>query len=41
MRKIYVRRYPELDRQWQVSDGGIQARWSRNMRELLATGGVH
>ena len=38
--EIYVRRYPELDRQWQVSDGGgIQARWSRNMREIYYRSG--
>ena len=33
--EIYVRRYPQLDKQWQVSDGGgVQARWSRNNREI-------
>ncbi len=33
--EIYVRRYPELDRQWQVSEGGgVQGRWSRNSREI-------
>jgi Tol biopolymer transport system component len=33
--EIYVRRYPALDRQWQVSEGGgIQARWSRDSREI-------
>ena len=33
--EIYVRRYPELDRQWQVSEGGgVQARWSRNSSEI-------
>jgi Tol biopolymer transport system component len=33
--EIYVRRYPMLDRQWQVSEGGgVQARWSRNNREI-------
>jgi Tol biopolymer transport system component len=33
--EIYVRRYPELDRPWQASEGGgIQARWSRNGREI-------
>jgi hypothetical protein len=38
--EIYVRRYPELDRQWQVSDGGgIQARWSRNVREIYYRSG--
>ena len=38
--EIYVRRYPGLDRQWQVSDGGgIQARWSRNNREIYYRSG--
>lgn len=33
--EIYVRRYPALVRQWQVSEGGgVQARWSRNSREI-------
>ncbi len=33
--EIYVRRYPALDRQWQVSEGGgVQARWSRDSREI-------
>jgi len=33
--EIYVRRYPALDRPWQVSEGGgLQARWSRNSREI-------
>ena len=33
--EIYVRRYPALDRHWQVSEGGgVQARWSRNSREI-------
>jgi Tol biopolymer transport system component len=33
--EIYVRRYPALDRRWQVSEGGgVQARWSRNNREI-------
>jgi hypothetical protein len=40
--EIYVRRYPSLDRQWQVSDGGgIQARWSRNNREVYYRSGRH
>ena len=35
-----MRRYPDLDRQWQVSDGGgIQVRWSRNMREIYYRSG--
>ncbi len=38
--EIYMRRYPDLDRQWQVSDGGgIQVRWSRNMREIYYRSG--
>ena len=38
--EIYVRRYPGLERQWQVSDGGgIQARWSRNNREIYYRSG--
>jgi serine/threonine protein kinase/Tol biopolymer transport system component len=38
--EIYVRRYPSLDRQWQVSDGGgIQARWGRNTREIYYRSG--
>jgi len=33
--EIYVRPYPALDRQWQVSEGGgVQARWSRTSREI-------
>ena len=33
--EIYVRPYPALDRQWQVSEGGgVQARWSRSSREI-------
>ena len=33
--EIYVRRYPAMDRQWQVSEGGgAQARWSRTAREI-------
>jgi len=38
--EIYVRRYPGLERQWQVSEGGgIQARWSRNNREIYYRSG--
>jgi Tol biopolymer transport system component len=34
--EIYVRRFPALDRQWQVSaNGGAQARWSRNSKEVF------
>ena len=40
--EIYVRRYPALDRQWQVSEGGgVQARWSRNSREIYYRSGKH
>jgi serine/threonine protein kinase/Tol biopolymer transport system component len=38
--EIYVRRYPELDRPWQASEGGgLQARWSRNGREIYYRNG--
>jgi Tol biopolymer transport system component len=38
--EIYVRHYPALDRQWQVSEGGgVQARWSRNSREIYYRSG--
>jgi Tol biopolymer transport system component len=38
--EIYVRRYPALDRQWQVSEGGgVQARWSRTGREIYYRSG--
>ncbi len=38
--EIYVRRYPGLERQWQVSDGGgSQARWSRDAREIYYRSG--
>jgi Tol biopolymer transport system component len=40
--EIYVRRYPALDRQWQVSEGGgVQARWSRNTGEIYYRGAQH
>ena len=40
--EIYVRRYPALDRQWQVSEGGgVQGRWSRDSREMYYRGGKH
>jgi serine/threonine-protein kinase len=40
--EIYVRRYPALDRQWQVSEeGGVQPRWSRNNREIYYRAGRH
>ncbi len=38
--EIYVRPYPALDRQWQVSEGGgVQARWSRSNREIYYRSG--
>jgi dipeptidyl aminopeptidase/acylaminoacyl peptidase len=38
--EIYVRRYQELDRQWQVSaGGGVQGRWSRDGREIYYRNG--
>lgn len=38
--EIYVRRYPELDRQWQVSEGrGVHGRWSRSSREIYYRNG--
>ena len=38
--EIYVRPYPALDRQWQVSEGGgVQARWSHNNREIYYRSG--
>ncbi len=38
--EIYVRRYPALDRQWQVSEGGgVQARWSSTSREIYYRSG--
>jgi serine/threonine-protein kinase len=40
--EIYVRRYPAMDRAWQVSeDGGVQARWSSTGREIYYRGGQH
>jgi eukaryotic-like serine/threonine-protein kinase len=40
--EIYVRRYPVLDRQWQVSaGGGVQPRWSRTSREVFYRSGGH
>jgi eukaryotic-like serine/threonine-protein kinase len=40
--EIYVRPYPALDRQWQVSEGGgVQARWSRDSREIYYRSGGH
>ena len=38
--EIYVRRYPELDRAWPVSEGGgVQVRWSPTGREIFYRGG--
>ena len=38
--EIYVRRYPALDRGWQVSEGGgVQPRWSSTSREVYYRGG--
>jgi Tol biopolymer transport system component len=40
--EIYVRRYPALDRAWQVSEGGgVQPRWSSTGREIYYRGGQH
>jgi hypothetical protein len=37
--EIYVRRYPELDRAWPVSEGGgVQARWNPTGREIYYRG---
>ena len=37
--EIYVRRYPELDRAWPVSEGGgVQVRWSPSGREVFYRG---
>ena len=38
--EIHVRRFPEIDRQWQVSEGGgTQPRWSATGREIYYRGG--
>jgi serine/threonine-protein kinase len=38
--EIYVRKYPELDRAWPVSEGGgVQVRWSSTGREIYYRGG--
>jgi dipeptidyl aminopeptidase/acylaminoacyl peptidase len=40
--EIYVRRYPALDRQWQVSEGGgMHGRWSRSRPEIYYRSGQH
>jgi Tol biopolymer transport system component len=37
--EVYVRRYPDLDRAWQVSEGGgVQARWDPSGREIYYRG---
>jgi hypothetical protein len=39
--EIYVRRYPALDRAWQVSEGGgAQTRWSADGKEIYYRGGM-
>jgi serine/threonine protein kinase len=38
--EVYVRRYPAMDRSWQVSEGGGgQARWNSNGKEIYFRGG--
>lgn len=38
---VVLRRYPSLDRQWQVSEGnGLQARWSADGREIYYRDGT-
>jgi eukaryotic-like serine/threonine-protein kinase len=40
--EIYLRRYPAMNRQWQVSEGGgVQARWSSTGREIYYRGSQH
>jgi Tol biopolymer transport system component len=40
--EIYLRRFPELDRQWQVSEGGgTQLRWSANGLAIYFRSGTH
>jgi hypothetical protein len=40
--EIYVRRYPALDRAWQISEGGgVHGRWSATGREIYYRGGQH
>jgi eukaryotic-like serine/threonine-protein kinase len=39
--EIYLRRFPDLDRQWQVSEGGgTQLRWSASGREIYYRNGT-
>jgi Tol biopolymer transport system component len=38
--EIYVRRYPAMDREWQVSEGGgVQGAWSGTSREIFYRSG--
>jgi hypothetical protein len=38
--EVYVRPFPQLDRQWQVSEGGgTQLRWSADAREIYFRNG--
>ena len=38
--EIFVRRYPALDREWQVSEGGgVQTRWGGTSREIFYRSG--
>jgi hypothetical protein len=38
--EIFVRRFPDGDRAWQISEGGgVQSRWSPNGREAYYRGG--
>jgi eukaryotic-like serine/threonine-protein kinase len=40
--EIYVRQYPAMDREWQVSDGGgVQGAWSGTGREIFYRSGQH
>jgi eukaryotic-like serine/threonine-protein kinase len=40
--EIYIRRYPALDRAWQVSEGsGVQPRWGYTGREIYYRSGRH
>jgi serine/threonine-protein kinase len=40
--EIYIRRYPAMDRQWQVSEGGgVQPRWTSTGKEIYYRGGQH
>ncbi len=40
--EIYIRRYPAMERQWQISEGGgVQPRWSTTGREIYYRGGQH